>query len=621
MPETLTSDSSRIEDYAIIGNCETVALISRSGSIDWLGLPRFDSPACFASLLGTTENGRWIIAPVDGEVTVTRRYQGATLVLETDFETDSFLVRLTDFMTRRDGVSDIIRLVRCLRGDADMRTELVARFDYGRRIPWVQRLEDGRLQLAAGGERLLLDSPIELRGESMRTLGEFRLREGEEARFLLSWTPSYHPLPASPDPDHALASVQAGWAKWVGHYTNHDPWSEQVLRSLVTLKALAHWETGGIVAAGTTSLPEWLGGQRNWDYRFCWLRDATFTLYALIGAGFLGEAQAWRDWLLRAAAGNPDDLQIMYGVAGESRLTEYEIPWLPGFHNSSPVRIGNEAANQLQLDVYGEVIDAFYVARKAGLEPNEAGWRLACALVSHLAKIWDQPDDGIWEVRGGRRHFTHSKVMCWVALDRVIRSVEEFGLDGPVEEWRELRAHIHAEVCAHGFSEERNSFVQSFGDSALDASTLLIPLVGFLPATDARVLGTVAAIERELLHDGFVLRYRTEEGKDGLPPGEGVFLACSFWLADCYVLLGRIGEAQALFERLLRCTNDVGLLAEEYDPRSGRQLGNFPQALSHLALINTAHNLSRVEGPGRQRAQDCVAPQAAPAPAGSKVTG
>jgi GH15 family glucan-1,4-alpha-glucosidase len=592
---------SRIEDYAIIGNCETIALVGRDGSIDWLGLPRFDSAACFAALLGNPNHGRWLIAPTEKEARVTRRYRGDTLVLETNFETDAGAISVIDFISRRDGISDVVRLVRGIRGKVSVRTELVVRFEYGSVAPWVARQADGRLQFAAGPDRLLLDTPIPLVGEDWRTVGAFDVSAGEEISFILSWTPSFRPAPSRLHATDALGEVEAFWLDWKIPFKAPAEWSEAVLRSLLTLKCLAHRETGGIVAAGTTSLPEKLGGPRNWDYRFCWLRDATFTLYALIGAGFLDEARAWREWLLRAVAGSPDDLQIMYGVAGERRLTEFEISWLPGYEGSAPVRIGNAASGQIQLDVYGEVLDALYVARKAGLAQEEAGWALECALVGHLETIWEQPDDGIWEVRGGRRHFTHSKVMAWVAFDRVVRSAEEFGLEGPLDRWRAVRDTIHRQVCDRGFDPTQNSFVQSFGATAVDASLLMIAMVGFLPAEDPRVRGTVAAIERDLLRDGFVLRYDTGNQIDGLPPGEGSFLACTFWLADNYVLLGRYDEARELFERLLSLRNDVGLLAEQYDPSAKRQLGNFPQALSHLALVNTARNLVSAGGPVHQR--------------------
>jgi len=591
----------RIEDYAVIGNCETMALVGRDGSIDWLGLPRFDSAACFSALLGEPEHGRWLIAPIVGNAKISRRYRGDTLILETEFETETGSVCIIDFMSRREGVSDLVRIVKGMRGTVAMHTELVVRFEYGSIVPWVSRQEDRRLELTAGPDRLVLETRVPLRGANLRTVGEFDVETGDEVALTLSWTPSYRPAPPPFRATDALAEAERFWSNWAIPIKRAAEWSEAVLRSLLTLKALSHRETGGIVAAGTTSLPEKIGGTRNWDYRFCWLRDATFTLYALLEAGFLGEARAWRQWLLRAVAGSPDDLQIMYGVAGERRLAEYEVPWLPGYQKSGPVRIGNAAAGQVQLDVYGEVLDALYVARRAGLAANDASWGLECALIEHLETIWDQPDDGIWEVRGGRKHFTHSKVMAWVAFDRAVRSSEEFGLEAPLDRWRAIRDRIHRRVCDDGFDAKQNSFVQSFGVTALDASLLLMPIVGFLPASDARIRGTLVAIERNLVRDGFVVRYITAAGTDGLPPGEGAFLACSFWLADNYVLQGRIDEARVLFARLLSLRNDVGLLAEEYDPISKCQLGNFPQAFSHLALINTARNLIGASGPVHQR--------------------
>jgi GH15 family glucan-1,4-alpha-glucosidase len=596
----------RIEDYAVIGNCETVALVGRDGSIDWLCLPRFDSGACFCALLGGPEHGRWLIAPAQNDVQVTRQYLGDTLILETVFTTADGSASLVDFMYRRDGSSELVRIVKGLRGQISMRTELIVRFDYGAVVPWVSQQDDGRLQFIAGPDKVLLDTNVQTRGEGLSTVADFTVREGEEASFVLNWSASFRAAPpplSGEELTKARKQVDSFWTGWAAHFKPADGWGEAVLRSLLTLKALAHWETGGIVAAATTSLPEQLRGPRNWDYRYCWLRDTTFTLYALIGAGFLDEAKAWHEWLLRAVAGAPDDLQIVYGVAGERRLDEYEIPWLPGYECATPVRVGNGAVKQLQLDVYGEVLDAFYVARHAGLSTSEATWALECALISHLEKIWRDPDEGIWEVRGGPRHFTHSKMMAWVAFDRAVRSIEAFGLDGPLERWRDVRSLIHQEVCERGYDPKRNTFIQSFGDAALDASLLLIPIVGFLPPDDPRVQGTVAAIERTLLRDGFVMRYDSGAGVDGLPPGEGAFLACSFWLVDNYVLLGRYDEAQALFERLLALRNDVGLLAEEYDPHSRRQLGNFPQAFSHLALINAAHSLSTAAGAARLRSQ------------------
>ncbi len=611
--------SNRIEDYAVIGNCETLALVGRDGSIDWLCLPRYDSAACFAALLGEPKHGRWLIAPAADDVRVSRRYCGDTLVLETVFRTASGAVSLVDFMSRRDGASDLVRLVRGLQGEVAMRMELVARFDYGAAVPWVSRQEDGRLQFIAGPDRLLLDAAIATGGEDFRTLAEFTVAAGREASFVLSWSPSFRAPPERLGAADALRQVESFWSGWAAAFQPPERYADAVLRSLLTLKALAHWETGGIVAAGTTSLPESKGGSRNWDYRYCWLRDATFTLLALMGVGFHDEARSWHQWLMRAVAGAPDDLQIMYGVAGERRLNEYEIPWLPGYEGAKPVRVGNAAVGQLQLDVYGEVLDAFYVARRAGLVEVAESWALERAFVSHLETIWREPDDGIWEVRGGRRHFTHSKVMAWVAFDRAVRSIEEFGLEGPLERWRVARDAIHQEVCRLGFDAGQNAFVQSYGATGLDASLLLIPLVGFLPADDPRVRGTVAAIERKLVRGGLVLRYDTGTGTDGLPPGEGAFLACSFWLADNYVLLGRREEARALFERLLALRNDVGLLAEEVDPSDGRQLGNFPQAFSHLALISAAHNLASAAGPAHVRSRRSAAPSAdKPGPGGKR---
>jgi GH15 family glucan-1,4-alpha-glucosidase len=604
---------NRIEDYAAIGNCETLALVGRDGSIDWLGLPRFDSAASFAALLGESRHGRWLIAPTAAGAKISRRYRGDTLILETSFQTETGAVCIIDFMSRREGVSDLVRIVKGIRGIVAMHTELVVRFEYGSVVPWVSRLDDRRLALTAGPDRLVLETRIPVRGANLRTVGEFEIAAGDEVAFTLSWSPSYRPTPPPFRATDALAEAELFWSNWAAPVKRAGEWSEATVRSLLTLKALSHRETGGIVAAGTTSLPEKIGGARNWDYRFCWLRDATFTLYALLEAGFLDEARAWRQWLLRAVAGNPDDLQIMYGLAGERRLVEYEVPWLPGYEKSGPVRIGNAAAGQIQLDVYGEVLDALYVARRAGLAANDATWGLECSLVEHLETIWDQPDDGIWEVRGGRKHFTHSKVMAWVAFDRAVRSSEEFGLDAPLDRWRAVRDRIHARVCHDGFDAKQNSFVQSFGVTALDASLLLMPIVGFLPASDSRIRGTLAAIERNLVCEGFVLRYLTRPETDGLPPGEGTFLACSFWLADNYVLQGRIDEARALFTKLLSLRNDVGLLAEEYDPVAKRQLGNFPQAFSHLALINTARNLIDASGPAHQRsAGSSTTPKAMP---------
>jgi len=581
-----------IEDYALIGNNATAALVGRNGSIDWLCFPRFDSAACFAALLGSPENGHWSIAPRAAQPTVTRRYREGTLVLETEFSIPEGRAVVVDCMDRRGEHQDVVRLVRGVHGRVPMEMELAIRFEYGTVVPWVSRIEDGRLCAIAGPDRIVLAAPIELRGEDLKTRAGFEVEAGQTVPFTLTWSPSFSPTPASPDAATVVEHVTHGWEKWSSQHTPKGPYKEAVLRSLITLKALTHHETAGIVAAATTSLPEQIGGSRNWDYRFCWLRDAAYTLYALLESGFKEEAKAWREWLLRAVAGKPDQMQIMYGLAGERRLTEFELPELPGYEGSQPVRIGNAASEQLQLDVYGELLDSAYLARRKGMPGSEAGWNLARAAVNHLETIWTKPDDGIWEIRGPRRHFVHSKVMVWVAVDRAVRIMQEFGEGGPLERWIRLRRDIREEVCRLGFSRELNSFVQYYGSKELDASLLLVPLVGFLPPDDPRILGTIAAIEKNLLHDGFVARYNTRSAVDGLSGDEGVFLACSFWLVDNYVLQRRDDEARALFERLFGLRNDVGLLSEEYDPKEHRQLGNFPQAFSHLALINSAHNLS-----------------------------
>jgi GH15 family glucan-1,4-alpha-glucosidase len=596
----------RIEDYALIGDCETAALVGNDGSIDWLCWPRFDSDACFAALLGRPENGRWLITP-DEKCTVTRRYRGNTLILETRFETPGGVATLTDFMPLRDATSDIVRLVRGESGTVRFRMELVLRFGYGAIVPWVTRLEDGGLRAIAGPDMVVLHTPVEVHGKDMKTLSQFEISEGETVPFVLTYAPSHLAPPRILDAQQALTSTQKFWDEWASQYKAEGEWSEAVIRSLVTLKALTYAPTGGIVAAPTTSLPEHIGGARNWDYRFCWLRDATLTLLALMDAGFFGEAQSWRDWLLRAVAGSPEQLHIMYGIAGERRLTEWEVPWLAGYENSQPVRIGNAAHDQLQLDVYGEVMDALHQARRGGLAAWESGWDLQKAMLTHLTSCWRDPDEGIWEVRGPRQHFTYSKVMAWVAFDRMIKSAEAFGLAGPIDQWKQVRAEIHADVCAKGIDPERGCFTQAYGSKELDASLLLLPAVGFLPPEDPRIRNTVEAIERDLMAGGFVLRYHTTRTDDGLPPGEGAFLACSFWLADAYMMLGRKEDARRLFERLLDLRNDVGLLAEEYDPRLKRQVGNFPQAFSHVALVNTAANLSRAVKPAEQRSNKDVA--------------
>ncbi len=595
--------SEPIEDYGLIGDCETAALVSRKGSIDWLCWPRFDSGACFAALLGTREHGRWLIAPEDERARVTRCYRGDTLILETRFETGEGAVRLVDFMPLRGTSSDLVRMVIGERGSMPMRMEMVLRFDYGAVVPWVSRIEDGALRAVAGPDMVVLRTPVALHGRDLTTVASFVVEAGQTTPFVLSYGPSHLAPPSSINPRTALAETEQFWSDWSGHCQAAGEWTDAVKRSLITLKALTYAPTGGIVAAATTSLPEQLGGVRNWDYRFCWLRDATLTLLALMDSGYFEEAQAWRDWLLRAIAGSPNQMQIMYGVAGERRLDEWEVPWLPGYGGASPVRVGNGAHGQLQLDVYGELMDALHHARRGGLTGSESAWAMQRSLLIHLEGIWDQPDEGIWEVRGPRQQFTYSKVMAWVAFDRAVKAVRAFGLEGPADRWAELRDRIHAEVCERAVDPQRTCFVQAYGSRVLDASLLLLPQLGFLPASDARVKATIAAIERELVRDGFVVRYDTARSKDGLPAGEGSFLACNFWLADAYVMCGRHADATRLFERLLAIRNDLGLLAEEYDPAARRQVGNFPQALSHIALVNTAMNLTRASKPAKQRAE------------------
>jgi GH15 family glucan-1,4-alpha-glucosidase len=581
--------SRRIEDYAMIGDLQTAALVERGGSIDWLCFPRFDSGACFASLLGTPENGRWLVAPVEGGKT-TRRYLHGTFVLETTWECEDGVVRVLDFMPPRGKAPDVVRIVEGVKGRVQMRSELVIRFDYGKIVPWVRREDHARLAIA-GPDGLCFRTPAHTYGENMRTVSTFAVDEGERIPFVLTWFPSHGDAPAEIDPEVALSETETFWREWnEACEVQLPPESKDVLqRSLMVLKALTYAPTGGIVAAPTTSVPERIGGVRNWDYRYCWLRDATLTLLSLLSAGYVEEAGQWRRWLLRAVAGDPADIQIMYSVAGDRRLTELELPWLQGYEGSAPVRIGNAASEQLQIDVFGEVMDAFFLARAHGLPKEKSAWSLQKLLLSYLESVWFKPDQGIWEIRGERRHFVHSKVMAWVAFDRAVRSIETQGMDGPLEKWRSLRDTIHQEVCDRGFDEELGSFTQSYGSKELDASLLMIPLVGFLPPSDPRVQGTVEAVERGLVEHGFVLRYRThEDGVDGLPPGEGVFLPCSFWLVDCLELLGRHDDAHALFDRLLSLANDVGLLSEEYDPVAKRLLGNFPQAFTHLALVNSA---------------------------------
>ena len=586
--------SALIEDYALIGDCETAALVGRDGSIDWLCWPRFDSGACFAALLGGPEHGRWLIAPKNTMARVTRRYLDGSLVLVTTFETASGIVELVDFMPPRDGSADLVRLVRGVRGRVELRTEFILRFDYGSIVPWVESLEDGGgLRAIAGPDTVVLRTSVPLHGRDLTTVGEFTVAAGEVVPFVLSYGPSHLPSPQGIDAERALRETEAFWRAWSDRCAPAGPWTEAVKRSLTVLKGLTYAPTGGIVAAPTTSLPEQAGGVRNWDYRYCWLRDAAFTLDALGSAGYYDEARDWQNWLLRAVAGRPEQLQIMYGLGGERRLPEWEVPWLPGFEGARPVRVGNAAAAQLQLDVYGEILGAMFEARVHGLRPVERWSAIGPAFLDHLETVWREPDEGIWEVRGPRQHFTHSKVMAWVAFDRAVKAVEQFGLTGPVERWRAVRDAIHADVCRNGFDSELGSFVQAYGSKALDASLLLLPMVGFLPPSDPRIVGTVRAIERRLLVDGLVFRYDTGETEDGLPPGEGAFLACSFWFVDNLILQGRVAEAHAMFERLLALRNDVGLLAEEYDPRAQRQMGNFPQAFSHVALVNTAYKLTQ----------------------------
>lgn len=602
---------SRIEDYALIGDGETAALVHRSGAIDWLCWPRFDSAACFAALLGSRQHGRFTLAPAQPVSAITRRYRGESMILETIFSAPEGEVALIDFMPPGARASSVVRLVAGHRGRMKMRLDLTIRFDYGRTIPWVTRLPEGNgIRAIAGPDMVLLRTPVPLTGQNLATIAEFEVEAGETIPFVLSYGPSHLPPPDPLDPLAALAETERFWQDWASRATYRGLFREPVMRSLLTLKALIYTPTGGIVAAPTTSLPEQWGGPRNWDYRYCWLRDATLTLDALMAAGYYEEAEAWRNWLHRAIAGSPAQVQIMYGLAGERRLPEWEVDWLPGFGGARPVRVGNAASNQLQLDVYGEVMDSAHTARRGGLGTARDSWPMQRKLLEHLARIWDRPDEGLWEVRGGRRQFTFSKVMAWVAFDRAVKDAEAFHLPAPVERWRALRDHIHAVVCREGVDPDRGCFVQSFGSRELDASLLLIPLVGFLPPHDPRVRATVEAIERELVEDGLVLRYRTESGADGLPGDEGAFLACSFWLVDNLVLLGRQEEARALFDRLLALRNDVGLLAEEYDTRHGRQLGNFPQAFSHLALVRSALLLDAGEEKGLVSLQAAMTPLA-----------
>jgi GH15 family glucan-1,4-alpha-glucosidase len=586
---------SLIEDYGLIGDCETAALVGRDGSIDWLCWPAFDSEACFAAILGSPKNGRWLIAPAEHVKTSSRRYWNNTLILETRFETASGTVALIDFMPPRGKASDIVRLVRGVSGRVKLRMQLVIRFGFGSNIPWVKRTEDRSALLAICGQDMtVLRTPVKTRGEDMTTVADFEVSAGETIPFVLTYGPSHLPVPEPLDPNAALRETKAFWTEWCSHGTYEGEHRNLVMRSLITLKALTYAPTGGIVAAPTTSLPEKLGGARNWDYRFCWLRDATFTLLALMNSGYTEEASAWHGWLLRAVAGAPANMQIMYGIMGQRRLLEWEADWLPGYQGAQPVRVGNAAHAQLQLDVYGELIDAFHQARMAELKLDDGTWDLECAVLEHLAEVWDQPDHGIWERRDAGRHYVFSKVMTWVAFDRAIKSAEKFGFKAPLLHWHALREAIHRDVCARGFDPAVNAFVESYGSQMLDASVLLLPSVGFLPASDPRILGTIAAVETHLMRDGFVLRHDPREITDETQPIEGAFLACSLWLADAHVLAGEIDKAQTLFDRVVALANDLGLLAEEFDSGAGRQTGNFPQALTHIALINTAHNLDVV---------------------------
>ena len=603
----------RIEDYALIGDTETAALVGNDGSIDWLCLPRFDSAACFCALLGKPEHGRWQIAPAGGLRRVTRRYRPGTLVLETDFETEDGVARIIDCMPPRDELPDIVRVVQGVRGAVPLTMELAPRFDYGRLIPWVRDVEHA-IHIVAGPDALFFESPVAVEHDNRRITAELSVRPGDQVAFRLGWHPSHTPLPEATDALEMLDYTESWWRRWSSSCrVSSDP-NDAVTRSLITLKALTYAPTGGIVAAPTTSLPEHIGSVRNWDYRFCWLRDATFTLYALLSAGYRQEAIDWRDWLLRAVAGDPSQLQIMYGLAGEHRLPELELSWLPGYENSRPVRVGNAAVGQLQLDVLGEVIDTFHLARELGVPPQEDEWALSRAMLEHLERRWSEPDEGIWEVRGPRQHFTHSKVMAWTAMDRAVRGSMQFGLEGPVDRWRSIRDEIHREVCEKAWDSERRTFVQAYGSNRLDASVLQMALVGFLPPHDLRIRGTVDAIERELVRDGFVYRYLPDDtvGVDGLPPGEGAFLACTFWLADNLTLIGRPEDGRRYFSRVLDIRNDVGLLAEEYDPALRRLVGNFPQAFSHVYLIHSAENLAAY---GEEEARSLSRPSCRPPPA------
>ncbi|MCO6430620.1 MAG: glycoside hydrolase family 15 protein [Deltaproteobacteria bacterium] len=589
-----------IEEYALIGDCQTAALVSLRGSVDWLCFPRFDSEACFAALLGTPDHGRWLLTPCENIVSISRRYRGDTLVLETEFRTESGVAAIIDYMPLRSGALDLVRIVEGRSGDVKMKMDLTLRFQYGLVVPWVRHIENG-IRAVAGPDTVYCTAPVPMQGENLHTKAEFTVREGQRVPFELTWCNTYGEPPKSRDLEVMLADTESWWSEWSARCTYSGKWWEAVLRSLITLKALTYAPTGAIVAAPTTSLPEEIKGVRNWDYRFCWIRDATFTLYALIEGGYHDEAEAWREWLINSVAGLPQQLQLMYGVGGERFALERELDWLPGYECSAPVRIGNAAFSQFQLDIFGEVMDAMFHSRRAGLMLDENSWRVQRHLLHFLEDNWNRPDNGLWEMRGPQRNFTHSKMMAWVALDRGIKSILYYKLPGDEKRWTQLRDKIHTEVCDRGFSQKLNSFVQYYGSNEPDASLLMMPLVGFLPAEDPRVKGTVRFVERELAADGLVKRYNTSPEIDGLPPNEGAFLICSFWLVDNLVLQGRIDEAIERFEYLLSLRNDVGLLAEQYDPKAKRFLGNFPQAFSHVGIINSARNISRSGGPAEDR--------------------
>jgi len=606
----------RLEDYALLGNCQSAALVSSDGSIDWLCFPRFDSPACFAALLGDADNGRWMLRPRE-YLMVSRKYRQGTLILETEFRTAQGAVRIIDCMLPDVEVPTLIRMVEGIEGKVRMMMELVIRFDYGSIIPWVTRNPFGGVKAVAGPDTVRLRTTVPLTGQNLKTYADFEVSEAERIPFVMTWTPSHAATPSEiENPDEAITHCTSWWQEWISRCSYEGRYEDAVHRSLITLKALTYNRTGGMVAAPTTSLPEDLGGVRNWDYRYCWLRDSTFTLYSLLIAGYREEARGWKEWLLRAVAGTPSQVNVMYGLRGERRLTEFELPWLKGYEGSRPVRVGNGAHNQLQLDVFGELLDSFHVGRLTGLDTDKASWRVESKLVEFVEEAWKRPDSGIWEVRGPEQHFTHSKVMAWVAVDRAVKAVEQFGYEGPLERWKKVAAEMHAEICEKGFDAELGSFVQAYGSKTLDASLLLMALVGFLPADDARIKGTVNAIQKRLTRNGFVLRYSTSETADGLTGDEGAFIACTLWLADNLILQGRVEKAGEIFERVCSIRNDVGLLAEEYNTGLDRMVGNFPQAFSHVALINTAFNLAKTAvGPAEQRGSR----EAAPAASGSEL--